>query len=174
MDSATRQTPVDNEARRLAACRAGTCPTSIPRPTAPSWPATSPPPRPAPSVPDAHTRASSPTLPGADLAAAIAEYERMQEILGRVLSYAALPIRPTMSDPEIGRFYQTMHERVTAISTHAPVLHAGAQPPGRRGAGGQAGKAPELGALRARGCATCACSARTSCRDELEKLLHEK
>ena len=53
------------------------------------------------------------------------------------------------------------------------VLHPGAEPAGRRGAGGQAGRSARW-RTGARGCATCACSARTSLSDELEKLLHEK
>ncbi len=56
-------------------------------------------------------------LDGAALGAAIAEYERMQETLGRVMSYASLVHAADMSDPEIGRFYQTMHERVNDIGT---------------------------------------------------------
>ncbi len=55
---------------------------------------------------------------GAALAAAIAEYERIEEILGRVMSYAQLLFSGDSNDPAIGRFYQMMSERVTAISTH--------------------------------------------------------
>ena len=56
-------------------------------------------------------------LSGGELGGAIAAYERMQETLGRVMSYAGLVHAGDMSDPEIGRFYQTMHERVNEIST---------------------------------------------------------
>jgi oligoendopeptidase F len=56
-------------------------------------------------------------LSGAELGAAIAEYEALQERLGRVSSYAGLVHAGDMSDPEIGRFYQTAHERVNAIET---------------------------------------------------------
>jgi oligoendopeptidase F len=56
-------------------------------------------------------------LDGTQLGAAIAAYERLQETLGRVMSYASLVHAGNMSDPEIGRFYQTMHERVNDIST---------------------------------------------------------
>ncbi len=55
-------------------------------------------------------------LDGPGLAAAIAEYERLQESLGRITSYAQLVHAGNMSDPEIGRFYQTTQERATAIS----------------------------------------------------------
>jgi oligoendopeptidase F len=54
---------------------------------------------------------------GAELAAAIATYEQIQEILGRVASYAQLLFAGDSSDPAVGRFYQTVNERVTAISS---------------------------------------------------------
>jgi oligoendopeptidase F len=57
------------------------------------------------------------TLPGADLGAAIATYERLQELAGRIMSYASLVHAGNLADPEIGRFYQTMSERINAIST---------------------------------------------------------
>ena len=52
------------------------------------------------------------------LAAAIGEYEAIDEILGRMMSYASLLYAADMTDPEAGRFYQTMQETVTGISTH--------------------------------------------------------
>jgi oligoendopeptidase F len=57
------------------------------------------------------------SLTGAALAAVIAEYERIQEILGRVASYAQLLFAGDSSDPAIGRFYQTVNERVTLIGS---------------------------------------------------------
>ena len=56
-------------------------------------------------------------LTGPALAALIAEYERIQEVLGRVASYAQLLFAGDSSDPAIGKFYQTVNERVTAISS---------------------------------------------------------
>jgi oligoendopeptidase F len=56
-------------------------------------------------------------LSGAALAAVIAEYERIQEIMGRVASYAQLLFAGDSTDPAIGQFYQTVNERVTAISS---------------------------------------------------------
>ena len=56
-------------------------------------------------------------LSGAALAAAIAEYERIQERLGRVASYAQLLFAGDSNDASIGRFYQTVNERVTAIGS---------------------------------------------------------
>jgi oligoendopeptidase F len=55
---------------------------------------------------------------GAVLAGAIADYERIEEVLGRAMSYAQLLFSGDSNDPAIGRFYQSMNERVTAISTH--------------------------------------------------------
>ncbi len=56
-------------------------------------------------------------LPGDALGEAVAEYEGLSEILGRVLSYAQLRYAANVSDPERGRFHQSMHERATTIST---------------------------------------------------------
>jgi oligoendopeptidase F len=57
-------------------------------------------------------------LSGATLAGAIGEYERIDEILGRVASYAQLLFAGDSTDAAIGQFYQTVTERVTAISVH--------------------------------------------------------
>ncbi len=57
-------------------------------------------------------------LPGRALAAAIAEYERIDEVLGRVMSYAQLLFSGDGTHAEIGQFYQSMTERVTKISSH--------------------------------------------------------
>ncbi|WP_204259537.1 M3 family oligoendopeptidase [Lichenicola cladoniae] len=57
-------------------------------------------------------------LDGAALAGAIAEYERIDELLGRPASYAGLTFAGNSDDPAIGRFYQSINERVTAIATH--------------------------------------------------------
>jgi oligoendopeptidase F len=54
---------------------------------------------------------------GAALAQAITDYERLQECLGRVISYAQLLYSADMSDANIGRFYQAMQEKVTGISS---------------------------------------------------------
>jgi oligoendopeptidase F len=57
-------------------------------------------------------------LSGAGLAAALAEYERIEEILGRLMSYAQLQFSTDSLDPGIAKFYQSTNERVTAISSH--------------------------------------------------------
>jgi len=56
-------------------------------------------------------------LSGAELGAGIAEYERLDEIMGRVMSYAQLVYAGDMSSAEHGKFYQSMQERVTDISS---------------------------------------------------------
>ena len=58
------------------------------------------------------------TLSGAGLAHAITEYERIEEELGRAMSYAQLLFSEDGTDAEIGRFYQSVQERVTVISAH--------------------------------------------------------
>jgi oligoendopeptidase F len=57
-------------------------------------------------------------MDGALLAAAIADYERIEERLGRLMSYAQLLFSGDSTDPVIGRFYQTVSERITGISSH--------------------------------------------------------
>jgi oligoendopeptidase F len=57
-------------------------------------------------------------MPGAELARAIAEYERIEEVLGRLMSYAQLQFSADSTDAKLGQFYQTVNERVTAISSH--------------------------------------------------------
>src|SRR5262245_26399407 len=56
-------------------------------------------------------------LSGDALGAAIADYERISEVLGRLSSYAQLLHAAEVSNPEIGRFYQTTQEKVTDISS---------------------------------------------------------
>ncbi len=56
-------------------------------------------------------------MSGRALAEAIAEYERIEETLGRVMSYAQLLFSGDSTDPAIGKFSQSMNERVTAISS---------------------------------------------------------
>ena len=57
------------------------------------------------------------TLSGAAFAVAMAEFERIEEVLGRLMSYAQLLFSGDSTDAAIGRFYQTVNERVTAISS---------------------------------------------------------
>lgn len=55
-------------------------------------------------------------LSGDALGAAIVKYEEIDEIMGRIMSYAQLVYAGNVSDPEIGRFYQSMQEQVNDIS----------------------------------------------------------
>jgi oligoendopeptidase F len=59
------------------------------------------------------TRVAS--LTGPELGAAIAAYERIQELLGRIGAYAGLLYAGDMADSEIGQFYQTIQERLNTI-----------------------------------------------------------
>jgi len=51
-----------------------------------------------------------------DLAALVQDYEALQDLLGRIGSYAELVYAGNMSDPENGRFHQTIRERITDIT----------------------------------------------------------
>ena len=54
----------------------------------------------------------------AAIAAAIQEYERQDERINRIMSYAGLLQAGDQLDPEIGTFFQNAYERVIAISNH--------------------------------------------------------
>ena len=56
-------------------------------------------------------------LEGDTLAAAIERYEAIEELLGRVMSYAQLIYQGDMSDPQNGQFFQRMQETATTISS---------------------------------------------------------
>ncbi|MBL7240552.1 M3 family oligoendopeptidase [Komagataeibacter rhaeticus] len=58
------------------------------------------------------------SVAGGELAQAIAEYQRIDEVLGRAGSYAQLLFAANTSDSEVARFAQSLNERLTAISTH--------------------------------------------------------
>jgi len=56
-------------------------------------------------------------MSGAELAAAIARYERIEETSGRLASYSQLLFAGDSTDAAIGRFYQTVNERLTAMGS---------------------------------------------------------
>src|SRR5262245_49560935 len=56
-------------------------------------------------------------LDGDALAAAVRSFEALQDVLGRIMSYAQLVHAGNMMDAAIGQFYQTTQERVTDISS---------------------------------------------------------
>ena len=57
-------------------------------------------------------------LSGNALGAAVKSYEKIDEILSRIMSYAQLVHAGDVADPEVGRFYQTTQEAVTDIAAH--------------------------------------------------------
>ena len=59
-------------------------------------------------------------LSGAKLAAAIAEYERIEEILSRVASYSGLLFAGDSSDPVIGKFYQMVNLTLNGFPSGYP------------------------------------------------------
>ena len=58
-----------------------------------------------------------PEIDGDGLAELIRAYEAIKESLGRVLSFAMLSHAARRDDPELGRFFQSIQERVNTIST---------------------------------------------------------
>lgn len=57
------------------------------------------------------------TIDGAALAGAIRRYEKLDETLNRIMSFASLTYAGNVSDPAIGRFYQSMQEKVNAVGS---------------------------------------------------------
>ncbi len=55
---------------------------------------------------------------GADLAVAVAEFEELEELLGRIMSFAGLLHAGDTSDPERSKFFGDMQEKLTAASAH--------------------------------------------------------
>jgi oligoendopeptidase F len=51
------------------------------------------------------------------LAKAIADYEVIQEVLGKLGSYAQLRFAKNMTDPSIAQFYQNTQEKITVLSS---------------------------------------------------------
>ncbi len=58
------------------------------------------------------------SLKGKALGDLVARYEAVEETLGRLMSYAYLHYCTAMEDPEAGKFFQTIQERVTDISSN--------------------------------------------------------
>jgi len=55
---------------------------------------------------------------GAQLAEAIRRYEMIDDLLGRLISYAGLVYAENTTDPHRTKFYGDVQERITAASTH--------------------------------------------------------
>ena len=59
------------------------------------------------------------TATGADgLAKALKDYEDLQDLLGKIMSYAGLLYAGNSNDPERAKFFGDMQEKITAASTH--------------------------------------------------------
>ncbi|MGI9435685.1 MAG: M3 family oligoendopeptidase, partial [Geminicoccaceae bacterium] len=56
-------------------------------------------------------------MDGGALAAFVRRYEQVEDLIGRVYSYASLLHAAKSDDPEISRFYQTVRERINEIGT---------------------------------------------------------
>ena len=111
-------------------------------------------------------------LDGGTLGAAVAAYEEIQETLGRIGSYAQLLYSENMSDPAVGKFYQSMQERTTDISSEVLFFTLelnrmeDSALAAKQGAPELARYAPWLRDLRA--------FRPHQLSDDLERLLHEK
>ena len=55
---------------------------------------------------------------GAALAEAVRRYEAIEDLLGRLMSFASLAYASDTSDPKRAKFYGDVQERVTAVSLH--------------------------------------------------------
>src|ERR1700679_2844123 len=55
-------------------------------------------------------------LAGETLAVAVKAYESLQDLTGRIMSYASLLYASDTSNPAIGKFYGDAQERVTALA----------------------------------------------------------
>ncbi|WP_167730291.1 M3 family oligoendopeptidase [Terasakiella sp. SH-1] len=57
------------------------------------------------------------SLDGADFAQALLDYEALEDILGRIISFAQLHYASDNSDAAIAQFYQNMQEEITTLSS---------------------------------------------------------
>src|SRR3954466_3086086 len=58
------------------------------------------------------------SAPGAGLVEAVKRYEALDDLLGRLISYAGLVHAGDTGDPARAKFYADVQERITAASTH--------------------------------------------------------
>ena len=78
--------------------------------------------------------------PASALAEAVKRYEPLDDLLGRLISYAGLIYAGNTTDPARAKFYGDVQERITAASLASAVLHARTQPHRRRGARSRDGR----------------------------------
>jgi oligoendopeptidase F len=55
---------------------------------------------------------------GGAVAAVIADYERLEDLLGRLISYAGLIYSQNTTDPQRAKFYGDIQDQITAASSH--------------------------------------------------------
>ena len=111
-------------------------------------------------------------LSGGALAKAVQKFEAIDERLSRLMSYAGLLYAGDRASPEIGKFYQSMQERVTQISVHLLFFTLEIN---RLDDGDLAKKLADEGLARYRPWLEDTRAFRPhQLSDELEKLLHEK
>ncbi len=58
------------------------------------------------------------SVPDRTLAAAVKRFEALEDLIGRLISYASLVYSGDTTDPVRSKFYGDMQERITAASTH--------------------------------------------------------
>ena len=54
---------------------------------------------------------------GAEIAQAVREYEALNDVMGRIVSYASLLYAADTSDPKRQKFFGDIQEKITAISS---------------------------------------------------------
>src|ERR1700748_101231 len=64
-------------------------------------------------------------MDGNALGAAVARYEALQDLMGRIGSYASLYYAQDMADPARGQFSQDVSEKLTDIGSKLVVLRLG-------------------------------------------------
>ena len=91
----------------------------------------------------------------ARLGAAVLAFEELEDVLGRIMSYASLRYTENTADPQRAKFYADAQDRVTAISSNLLFFPLEAQPRRRGGArpGRVVGAAGPLSAVAGRPCA---------------------
>ena len=66
---------------------------------------------------------------GKKIVEAVKRYEQLDDLLGRLASYAGLVHAQDTVDPVRAKFYGDVQERLTGASTHLLFFRAGTQPP---------------------------------------------
>ena len=110
----------------------------------------------------------------ARLREAVADYEAIEELIGRIISYAGLVYAGDTSDPAARQVLWRRPGEDHRSELASAVLRARTQPPRRRRARGGAGRRTPRSAITGRGSRICARTSPTSSRTAIEQLFHEK